>query len=87
VLSGISIPKGYEHIRRVGPYSSAISDIRSYKLTSVHSPQHGCDEFINPETLLDKWDEGRDFTFVIGGSPKTGKDKFLERFNLVLECH
>jgi len=79
MLSGIPIPEGYEDIRRIGPYSSANSySTRSSELTSVHSPQHGSDEFVNSETLLDEWDKGRDFTFVIGRSSKTCKDEFLE---------
>jgi len=87
VLSGIPIPEGYEDIRRIGPFSSAIYNTRVSELTSVHSPQHGSDEFVNSETLLDEWDESRDFTFVIGRTSKTCKDEFLERFNLILECH
>src|SRR5882762_1994785 len=55
--------------------------------TSVHGTQHAGDKPINSPAFLDKRDQGRYTTFVIGRMSEVCKDHFLEGFNLVLKSH
>jgi hypothetical protein len=69
MLGCVPLPEGYEDIRGIGPCLSATASITDSELTSVHSPQHRGNEFVNSKTLLDKWNKSRDLAFVIGRSP------------------
>lgn len=53
----------------------------------MHGPQHGSDELVDSETLLDERYECRDLAFVGRRTPEAVEDEFLEGFNLVLEGH
>ena len=55
--------------------------------TSVHSTQHARDEAIYAPTLLDKGDESRDTTLIVGRMAEMSKDHLLEGVDLVLQAH
>jgi len=53
----------------------------------VHSSEHTGDEPVDSVAFLDERDEGRDSTFVVGGSSEVSEGELLEGVDLVLEGH
>jgi hypothetical protein len=57
------------------------------QLTSIHSPQHTCDELVDTPTFFDKRYKGRDTAFVVSGVIEMREHHFLKWFNLILKTH
>ncbi len=56
-------------------------------LTSVHGPEHACDELIDAITLMNEWDQCRDSAFVVCTASEMREYQFLKRVYLVLKRH
>lgn len=55
--------------------------------TCVHGSQHAGDELVDAITLLHKWHQCRDPTFIVRAGHEVREDELLEGIDLILQSH